>query len=901
MPKRTRANEEERTDRGMGSWWAALVSLFRPKKRLRPQATDAQTEELGRWNEVQHERKEDSLSKLDKLVKEGCFSYNSQVPNERTVDELAECRVKKEGNETVVATKDIHRSENIQEGSYSNQVTGIRYRDIKTTTFDGVANNLPSLDPGVDHAAEIVDNVDKPDELDEIGEESDLRNCTIESLKFGNENTERPLLGTPTDTPGPEQRAVDKYDKLNLSASPECSDFFRAHLGNTVQHRAQETVEAGNKEEKMLYETQEDGAAGGTVAQTEHFDAEDEKNGLKAPSRRNVGKDGMGSGDEVANDDYEVDQDIEEKLGDIGDFKENLEEDIQDKFQDEYEVRDENEEDVDNQKEFPDGVDGAEAVPSNAEEYEEEDSDHSEEEPDSMEELFDDDDLESTEELTRDDNSVIVIDDSDEDEGPVSHAEIVPASAPAASSKVLTPRRMQLSTPHSALSHPSAVAPRASHFGMTYGTPHVAVSLSVPKTPHHTLPSKTLFRASGKTPQGRRTVSSLTMRRKAPLAMEEFKAGVRVRQQARITSMIRDTYRAMRQGTESLSFEDFSALVKKRTHVQRLMDLDTLRLQPLDKPLDEAEYTQRTLEVLKRRAAAAKARLPPRTVPEEAQLQAIRDSRNRRRQMKGVLGRSPLPSQLPKKADSCVDMAFQTPGVVASMKGAQVSAHDLVKLQPCRWLNDEVINFYGALIAQRSESGAPGLWDVHVFSSFFWQNLTTRGYAGVRRWTRRVDIFTKDAVLIPINVGQAHWVCAVIQLRLRRFEYYDSMGIPSPGVFERLRAYLCDELKDKKQLFIDLSDWEDYFGGDASPQQENGYDCGVFAVQTLEQLSRYDPALPRYPPLNAADFTHPADAQTLRLIREEHAGDYAWNFAQSNMPYLRRRMVYEIVNKELMT
>ena len=127
------------------------------------------------------------------------------------------------------------------------------------------------------------------------------------------------------------------------------------------------------------------------------------------------------------------------------------------------------------------------------------------------------------------------------------------------------------------------------------------------------------------------------------------------------------------------------------------------------------------------------------------------------------------------------------------------------------------------------------------------------------------------------------------------------MGIPSPGVFERLRAYLCDELKDKKQLFIDLSDWEDYFGGDASPQQENGYDCGVFAVQTLEQLSRYDPALPRYPPLNAADFTHPADAQTLRLIREEHAGDYAWNFAQSNMPYLRRRMVYEIVNKELMT
>ena len=160
---------------------------------------------------------------------------------------------------------------------------------------------------------------------------------------------------------------------------------------------------------------------------------------------------------------------------------------------------------------------------------------------------------------------------------------------------------------------------------------------------------------------------------------------------------------------------------------------------------------------------------------------------------------------------------------------------------------------------------------------------------------------TKDLILLPINVGQAHWVCAAINLRLRRFEYYDSMGIPSPGVFATLRAYISDEMRDKKQLEIDLSDWTDYFAGETSPQQQNGYDCGVFAVQTLEQLSRRDPAVP-YPSraLEARLFTAPADPTELALLREEHACEYAWNFDQRDMPYLRRRMAYEIYTKQLL-
>lgn len=418
-------------------------------------------------------------------------------------------------------------------------------------------------------------------------------------------------------------------------------------------------------------------------------------------------------------------------------------------------------------------------------------------------------------------------------------------------------------------------------------------------------PTKTLFKSKrSDTPRQhrRRTVSSMNQRRKGPLAMDEFKAGMRAKQQARIASMIHESYRGMRRG--SMRYEDFHALVRKRTHVQLLMDLETLRMQPLTPPvLDEQAYTQRTLEALSRREAHAKAQLPPPIVPAEAKLSAARDARRKRLDTHGVLGRGPLPKALPPDADAVVsDIWDRRSGVVASMTGAQVEAHDMAKLRPGKWLNDEVINFYGQLLMQRSsQAEASDCWRIHVFSSFFWQNLTTRGYAGVRRWSRRVDIFTKDLILLPINVGQAHWVCAAINLRLRRFEYYDSMGIPSPGVFATLRAYISDEMRDKKQLEIDLSDWTDYFAGETSPQQQNGYDCGVFAVQTLEQLSRRDPAVP-YPPraLEARLFTAPADPTELALLREEHACEYAWNFDQRDMPYLRRRMTYEIYTKQLL-
>ena len=77
---------------------------------------------------------------------------------------------------------------------------------------------------------------------------------------------------------------------------------------------------------------------------------------------------------------------------------------------------------------------------------------------------------------------------------------------------------------------------------------------------------------------------------------------------------------------------------------------------------------------------------------------------------------------------------------------------------------------------------------------------------------------------------------------------------------QKLREYVEAEHMDKKKKPIDLSEWADY-SNPRTPQQSNGYDCGVFTSQFIECLSR----------------------------RDGH-----FDFEQKNMPYLRKKMIHEI-------
>ncbi|VDM21489.1 unnamed protein product [Hydatigera taeniaeformis] len=202
-----------------------------------------------------------------------------------------------------------------------------------------------------------------------------------------------------------------------------------------------------------------------------------------------------------------------------------------------------------------------------------------------------------------------------------------------------------------------------------------------------------------------------------------------------------------------------------------------------------------------------------------------------------------------------------------------VTRRELITLTGTNWLNDMIINFYLQMLAHRSRltvsATSAGALRVATMNSFFYPKLISGpGYAGVRRWTRSINLFEHDIILIPIHDRTIHWCLVAIDLRRRTLSYYDSMGGTNDRCLDVLLNYLNSESEDKLQKpLMAMSTWQKINTGASVPQQRNGSDCGVFLCTYAEFLSR------------DADFT----------------------FSQEDMPDIRKRMMYEILTGQLLT
>ncbi|SCN63454.1 sentrin-specific protease 1, putative [Plasmodium chabaudi chabaudi] len=189
-----------------------------------------------------------------------------------------------------------------------------------------------------------------------------------------------------------------------------------------------------------------------------------------------------------------------------------------------------------------------------------------------------------------------------------------------------------------------------------------------------------------------------------------------------------------------------------------------------------------------------------------------------------------------------------------------------------RWLNDEIINFYLSMLQEYNEagikSGVAYLPKMFTFSTFFFQSLNFNGsynYSKVARWTKRkkIDILEYDLILIPLHVSGNHWTLGAINIKDKQIKLYDSLNMPNRKFFEYMKRYIVDEVKDKKQINIDISPWTYNPSGlpeEGIPCQENGYDCGVFTCMF---------------------------AKCLTFNRD-------FDFSQSDIKEIRLKMVYEI-------
>jgi Ulp1 protease family, C-terminal catalytic domain len=172
------------------------------------------------------------------------------------------------------------------------------------------------------------------------------------------------------------------------------------------------------------------------------------------------------------------------------------------------------------------------------------------------------------------------------------------------------------------------------------------------------------------------------------------------------------------------------------------------------------------------------------------------------------------------------------------------TTHDLVKVVPpigskttSQWLNDETINGYLKLVTDLGNKAqtATAIPKYHAFTSFFMTTLLEKGYEGIKRWSKRAKIDGKKLldvqdVFIPIN-RNLHWTMLVVSPKHRAIRYYDSLGGNGRPYVVAAIHWLRGELGP---AFIE-GDWM-IDNAAPSPMQNNGSDCGVFAITTAKQL-----------------------------------------------------------------
>lgn len=219
----------------------------------------------------------------------------------------------------------------------------------------------------------------------------------------------------------------------------------------------------------------------------------------------------------------------------------------------------------------------------------------------------------------------------------------------------------------------------------------------------------------------------------------------------------------------------------------------------------------------------------------------VDDDQDRRQQL--LLARKqPLNEEESRSATSTIN-GPRTHEVVIDKFNIDMTRYKIGCLRRATWLNDEVVNFYMSMLQERDErlcTETPGRLSSHYFSSFFLTKLLERdtyNYSNVKRWTKKFDVLSKDKIFCPVNISNTHWTMAVVFVQRKEIVYYDSMSASGQRYLQALLRWIKDDAKDKKQIDLDVSEWKLIDRQPNVPQQENGYDCGVFCITCADYVS----------------------------------------------------------------
>jgi Ulp1 family protease len=203
----------------------------------------------------------------------------------------------------------------------------------------------------------------------------------------------------------------------------------------------------------------------------------------------------------------------------------------------------------------------------------------------------------------------------------------------------------------------------------------------------------------------------------------------------------------------------------------------------------------------------------------------------------------PLQSQGKKRVDNLFSRTDLST-VVTQPNTTRVTVESIQTLKPGRWLGDEVINAYMAILTNNEltwYTGDKAPRTSMCYSTFFYTKLANlsdrnpqaRGYSyqQVKEWGTNLsvdkDIFRLETLFIPVHDNNNHWTAIHINFPNKTITYYDSLGNPGWNHLTRIHRYLQDEHDNTYGTPLPPG-WTTTPTPESTPLQTNGYDCGVF-------------------------------------------------------------------------
>lgn len=184
---------------------------------------------------------------------------------------------------------------------------------------------------------------------------------------------------------------------------------------------------------------------------------------------------------------------------------------------------------------------------------------------------------------------------------------------------------------------------------------------------------------------------------------------------------------------------------------------------------------------------------------------------------------------------------------------------DVGTLAPGQWLNDEIMNSYLSLLSEHYQLDGRHNSEPTVFleNTFFFEKLTSGkqrlsdiiNQEVVRSWAKKHDIFAFDSMIIPINMGESHWMLAFVTC-LSWFHDMNNPQVPNPKIItvdslpqskpnqipaSQIRIYLIERARLQLDVQVDKAQITCQHANNF-PLQQNLTDCGVYALTFAEMF-----------------------------------------------------------------